>query len=606
MSKTIPTNTSPTWRDVPYLETTDRVIGGIAGSSNLSAVALAERTDYIKERLDTVVSEASSAAVIAATEATEDSLDTLITVAATQAGDAATASAILAVGTVAEQAALDVETRLVNQLALGTGASAIGNTPTGSIAATTVQGAINEIVSDLAASSGASLVGYLPAGTGAVASTVQAKLRESVSVLDFGADPTGATDSVGAFLLACSYATSAKIELDASGGAWLFSSTLALTTAHNGLKINLHGATILKGFNGTLCTVTGTVRLSVIGRGIIDGQQATYTGKGFVFSGASHYPVMDCFFYNFPSAAVEFGADAGFRVSLRGSIFRNDTTTVTAISCTGPDTTAMFRDFSGVSANGSIDLVGTRDTCMVGGYATAVNISATCGITVVQGVTMSTAGVPITFDGLSTFIIGCRIAGDVTLAASMTGVYVGNDQTAGTFTNSTVSGNVTVINEAITYLQNGLTTAPSLTFSGDADTGLWRRTANVIDVVTGGNTCTEFQNNRLAIGSGTPLSWTDTTTIPTAGAYDTSLFRSAAGAVVVGVGGSLTASIGSIHGKLYPRDHTGGQQLVTGVLGGSGAPDNANGSNGDFYFRSDGGALTTIYHKRVGAWVGVV
>lgn len=37
-----------------------------------------------------------------------------------------------------------------------------------------------------------SLVNYIPAGTGAVATTVQAKLRESVSVLDFGAS-TGAT-----------------------------------------------------------------------------------------------------------------------------------------------------------------------------------------------------------------------------------------------------------------------------------------------------------------------------------------------------------------------------------------------------------------------------
>ena len=38
---------------------------------------------------------------------------------------------------------------------------------------------------DLAAPSGASLVGYLPAGAGAVATTVQGKLRETVSVFDF-------------------------------------------------------------------------------------------------------------------------------------------------------------------------------------------------------------------------------------------------------------------------------------------------------------------------------------------------------------------------------------------------------------------------------------
>lgn len=37
-----------------------------------------------------------------------------------------------------------------------------------------------------------------------------------------------------------------------------------------------------------------------------------------------------------------------------------------------------------------------------------------------------------------------------------------------------------------------------------------------------------------------------------------------------------------------------------------GAPNNANGNDGDVCFRTDGGAGTTMYHKRGGAWVGVV
>jgi len=44
----------------------------------------------------------------------------------------------------------------------------------------------------------ASFVEYLPAGTGAVATTVQAKLRESVSVKDFGAVGDGVTDDTAA------------------------------------------------------------------------------------------------------------------------------------------------------------------------------------------------------------------------------------------------------------------------------------------------------------------------------------------------------------------------------------------------------------------------
>jgi hypothetical protein len=96
-------------------------------------------------------------------------------------------------------------------------ASQVLNTPAGTIAATNVQSAINEIVSDLAASSGSSLVGYLPAGLGAVPTTVQAKLRETVSVLDFGADSTGVADSTTAIQNAINAAVSAGAQVVGQG-----------------------------------------------------------------------------------------------------------------------------------------------------------------------------------------------------------------------------------------------------------------------------------------------------------------------------------------------------------------------------------------------------
>ena len=52
----------------------------------------------------------------------------------------------------------------------------------------------------------ASGVVYDPAGTGSVATTVQTKLRESVSVKDFGADPTGVSNSTTAIQAAITYA----------------------------------------------------------------------------------------------------------------------------------------------------------------------------------------------------------------------------------------------------------------------------------------------------------------------------------------------------------------------------------------------------------------
>lgn len=45
-------------------------------------------------------------------------------------------------------------------------------------------------------------------------------------------------------------------------------------------------------------------------------------------------------------------------------------------------------------------------------------------------------------------------------------------------------------------------------------------------------------------------------------------------------------------------------QTATATYAGTGVP--SGGANGDIYFRSDGGAGTTIYQKRAGTWVGII
>jgi hypothetical protein len=62
-----------------------------------------------------------------------------------------------------------------------------------------VTGNAGGIYAAFAASSGSSLVGFIQAGSGAVATTVQAKLRQIVSVQDFGAVGNGSTDDTTAF-----------------------------------------------------------------------------------------------------------------------------------------------------------------------------------------------------------------------------------------------------------------------------------------------------------------------------------------------------------------------------------------------------------------------
>lgn len=76
------------------------------------------------------------------------------------------------------------------------------------------------------ATQGSSLVGYLPAGSGAVGTTVQAKLRESVSVLDFGATGNGSTDDTAAIQAALD---SGALSIYAPSGTYRVTATINIT-----------------------------------------------------------------------------------------------------------------------------------------------------------------------------------------------------------------------------------------------------------------------------------------------------------------------------------------------------------------------------------------
>jgi hypothetical protein len=113
----------------------------------------------------------------------------------------------------------------------------------------------------LAASNGSSLVGFIQSGTGAVATTVQTKLRETVSVKDFGAVGDGVTDDTAACKAAIEYAALAEMNvLFPSGYTYLISelgtrNVLGLTTGYalplrSNVRIFGYGATINYNFVG--------------------------------------------------------------------------------------------------------------------------------------------------------------------------------------------------------------------------------------------------------------------------------------------------------------------------------------------------------------------
>ena len=111
---------------------------------------------------------------------------------------------------------------------------------------------------------------YDPAGTGAVATTVQTKLREWVSVKDFGAVGDGVTDDTAAIQNADAYCTASGKTLYFSG-TFLVSSALTFTGKSNWL---------FQGATGTTSSDLPQSRL--IKKSTVAGDLLTFTGGGIV------------------------------------------------------------------------------------------------------------------------------------------------------------------------------------------------------------------------------------------------------------------------------------------------------------------------------------
>lgn len=270
----------------------------------------------------------------------------------------------------------------------------------------------------------ASVVAYTPPFTSSVTTTVEDKLAQTVSVLDFGADPTGVADSAAAFVAAIAAAKNVYVPT----GTYEIGSNISVTT-----PVRIYGdgpsATIIErdyspvsdaqgvfafSGGGTICSISGMTIRSKTGQ----------TGGCLVsiVSGASD----NLGLYRFDW--VDFSTTG---TSTHQYTFYTDGTAKTSapIGIRGLDFTACSIFGGGISTllvKGVLKFSFVGGGCYPAGGAAGSNVRISGSVDVpTQSFTFLPAdcSCPISFDYAELGIFGCGVMGAITNTVNTENVY---------------------------------------------------------------------------------------------------------------------------------------------------------------------------------------
>jgi hypothetical protein len=173
---------------------------------------------------------------------------------------------------------------------------------------------------------------FLQAGTGAVSTTVQAKLRESVSVKDFGAVGDGTTDDTAAIQTADTAATAAGKTLHFPAGTYRINTGTRLTMGGCNWEGDGQKQSILQSAAGTYGAATYMVVANSLSNFTIsklgfDVSLATFTagstyGPLLMFS-CTNWHVKDCAFIGLQTYTLGIYVNGGDAWSITDCYFKN-------------------------------------------------------------------------------------------------------------------------------------------------------------------------------------------------------------------------------------------------------------------------------------------
>jgi hypothetical protein len=496
-------------------------------------------------------------------------------------------------------------------------------------------------LANLAASGGSSLIGFLQAGTGAQTRTVQSKLRDFVSVKDFGATGNGSTDDTSAIKTAIlavknagggdvifpqgTYKVSATLQ--GTDGVRLVgaSATNRWRSARTGVVINYTGS-------GSAVAVTpsagvGIDSFQMYGIELNGSSSSAGTHGLFLNAIALNGYIEGCLFEN--CTFRDFPAN---QINHTGIVFD-----ITYRHCTVMNPNRTSSDLVYILASG-VDFPSqiTFDDCWLMPYtpSTWAVYAGLCGdLRFINGtVAPYIAGSPGAYgvvcnggltilgthfenaDNISTTNIGIQYLGSngayiapSTCAYFGRGVMIG-DGTATTARGWTVAGSVGNNNNIDVLITNGGSRIGTILQTGFANgTPVIVNNRKDIDGIYEVLYANNGKLSQLPVAASPGTAAAPSFSFVTGsnrGFYD------AGSGVGVTSGGVQTAEFRDVDVRLssrfLPGTPTGAFQSSLGIYGGAGVPSNSNGVNGDIYFNSTGGSGTTMYQKRAGAWVGIV
>lgn len=390
-------------------------------------------------------------------------------------------------------------------------------------------------------------------GSDLVANTIRV-----VNVKYYGAAGDDVTDDSSAISDACDAASGNILFFPA--GTYLIGSAMALTSAHNDIKFHGPNATIKKGFNGDLLTLTNVHGFETWGI-TWNGDNTNYTGKGIVVTGSnSDYHYYGGLFTAFEDSYFEVNPDACQQSVWQCNFYPGPgQSSYTAIDFNGPDNSVMQRRLIGVAAPlGDVILTGANNTTFMAGAYGSISIDDDCQVTCVVCASAHLG----TISGSATSIVGCRVSGDTVIDSDFTGSFIGNTQTSGTFTNNSVSAVVLHNDPSVGLTQSLLGNNKLRMYASGAERIQTSRVASVGD----NDVTATVGSSAPVILYGSALTTNRTVTLSTTGAINGDRFR----VVRTGgdTGGPWTVSVGGLKSLSQNTwsdvEYTGSSWILTG------------------------------------------